>query len=713
MSFKNIPNIKIEYRTLLDDVVEDFYIPCLSNSIIYKRAVGFFSSSVLLQLTKGLSSLAKRGGKMQLLISPKLSPQDYEAIEKGFKKIEEVATEKIICDFDEFIEFEQKKDRFGLLSYMISSGFLEIKVAVLEKHNDRAMYHEKLGIMIDEQDNMIAFSGSANETDTALNLNYESIDVYCSWKSQDSEDRCKAKELAFNRLWKGIEKGLVTLEFPQVIKEKIFKYEKKKDEVIDIDEKWLENYIIKKNKPIPKEPTIKNIKLFDYQEEAIDEWKKHSYRGIFDMATGTGKTFTGCGAISKLFEEKKKLFVVICCPYIHLVEQWCEEVKLFNIEPIKCYGGSGYSTNLKRAARKFKIRQTNFVCAIVANRTFQSDEFQEIIKMNLSNTLLVVDEAHNFGSFQLSKCLEVDYPYRLALSATLDRYGDKEGTQLLYDFFGEKCITYTLERAIREDKLTKYKYYPILVNLDLDELEEYNKLTKQIGKLMHGGKLSEGAKKLLIKRARLIAGAKNKINVLADLITNYKNLNNLLIYCGAVKYGEDDFDKCTEEKKQIEIIVEMLTKEFNMKVSKFTSDETADERKNITDAYKNELIQALVAIKCLDEGMNIPAIKTAFILASSTNPKEYIQRRGRVLRKFPGKEFAEIYDFITITRPLSEVEHLSPEIKKSESSLVNRELIRFDDFNNLSMNPAENNALRDMIMSAYNLDVITDGEDIL
>lgn len=710
MGFRSL-DIKIEYATLVDDLVDCFYVPTLKEAAIYKRAVGFFSSTVLLQITKGLSALVRRNGRMQLLISPRLENHDYEAIEKGYK-LRDILEKKVIDSFDEFVEFEQREDRFGMLSYLISSGILEIKIVALEKENDRAMYHEKLGILVDDNDDVICFSGSLNDSNTALNLNYESIDVYCSWKSDDSNERCIAKDLRFKRIWNGTEKGLVTIDFPDVVKKKLLKYEKKDMDYVKLDEDYIRNYNLKKMTPKPHVPTLDKIDgLRQYQIEAIDNWSKAGYRGIFDMATGTGKTFTGCGAIEKLYRDKKRVFVVICCPYIHLVDQWCDEVKNFDIEPIKCYGNIDYKLALERAVRKFKHRKSNFECAIVVNKTFQSEYFQNQIITNLNYTLLVVDEAHNFGSMKLKKCLELDYPYRLALSATLDRYGDPIGTKALYDFFGEKNISYSLEEAINQGKLTQYKYHPIIVNLSCDELEKYIELTKKIGKMMNAGSDSDYLKHLLIARARLVASAVNKVDALESELQNHLEENNMLIYCGAVKYGEEGYDEDFEGKKQIQIVCDLLNNKLKIPAVKFTSEEKTEERKDIINAFKDNVISALVAIKCLDEGMNIPAIKTAFILASSTNPKEYIQRRGRVLRTYPGKKYAEIYDFITLPFSIEDARNAPYEQIKYAKGLVRKELIRYIDFANLALNTSQCNDVLDDIKDAYNLDIIDDSEE--
>jgi superfamily II DNA or RNA helicase len=304
----------------------------------------------------------------------------------------------------------------------------------------------------------------------------------------------------------------------------------------------------------------------------------------------------------------------------------------------------------------------------------------------------------------------------LALSATLDRYGDPVGTKKLYDFFGTKCIEYSLKEAIQQGKLTSYNYYPVLVNLTIDELDSYKELTNKIIQMhfLDDGELFEmpdALKRLLLKRARIIAGAQNKVIELKKIMEKYKKQNNMLIYCGAVKYGQYDYDKANEDKRQMEVVIDMLNKEYSMKLSKFTSEEDAIQRQNLIRAFKNEEIQALVAIKCLDEGMNIPAIKTAFILASSTNPKEYIQRRGRVLRKYEGKQFAEIYDFITISRPLDEASSCSEIEKRMEQGLVLKELNRLTDFAYLSNNPTYSNKIKEEIINAYDLSKIVGGKE--
>ena len=704
MSFKNIPSIDYEYRSLLDDVISRFYIPCLKEAKIYKRATAYFSSSILLQISKGLSSFADNGGKIQLLVSPDLSPEDYDAISKGYDLRQKVI-EKMENDFNEDIDFEQKRDRFTLLSYLIEKGILDIKVAIPESESDKALFHEKLGIMKDSLNNTIAFTGSANETSQAFNSNYETIDVYCDWKSDEAYERCVGKDIRFDRMWDGLEPKLTVIDFPTIIRDRIIKY----NEYNKVDFKQLDidlETIIRKRQLQDNYPNSSSVKLFDYQIDAINSWIAQNYRSCLVLATGTGKTFIGCGAITELFNKTKKLAVVICCPYTHLVDQWCEETKLFNIDSLPYYSSTKNYETIKRRITKLKTDRSKFVCIVTTNGSFMTNKFQELLNEIVYECLLLVDEAHNFGAKKISKYMDERIPYRLALSATLERYGDAKGTQRLLDYFGEISYEYSLERAITENKLTKYYYYPKLVYLNSDEYERYQVLTEKINKFHvdPDDELPEALKRLLIKRARIIAETKDKLKVLEECLIPYKDKSNLLIYCGAVKYENDSLDQ--DDIKQINEVRALLKNKLNIISARFTAEETSEERRAIIRAYKDEEIQALVAIKCLDEGVNVPAIKTAFILASSTNPKEYIQRRGRVLRKYPGKEYAEIYDFITLPRRLEDKSFVPDNIRAMERGLVKREFVRLRDFANLSKNPSESNDLMDKIKSAYDIDII-------
>lgn len=719
MSFQEL-DIKKEYRSLLDSVAKDFYIPLLIQAVKYQRAVGFFSSSCLVEISKGISELAKNSGKIQLVASPYLSDEDIEAIKSGYAMRDQVVKEAIRREMTEGkTPFE--KARLNLLANLISDNILDIKIAFTEDSDRMGMYHEKMGIITDAEGNRVAFAGSMNESAAAMTLNYETIDVYCSWKGE--VDRVIAKENAFASIWNDTEPNIKIIDFPELKQEIIDKYKyavpdfeiDKKEYAPDIDT-VLHTDLGVYTEYGPKFPEW--FKLHDYQDEAVTEWQKRNYRGIFDMATGTGKTYTGLGALTTLSKNLgHKLAAIIVCPYQHLVEQWVEDILKFNIDPIIGYSDSSqkdWQKRLKNAIRdqKLKVRGREFFCFICTNATFSSDYVQAQLAKIKSDTLLMVDEAHNFGAPYLSCLLYDNYKYRLALSATLDRHNDEEGTAKLYDFFGEKCIEYTLDRAIEEKKLTKYKYYPIVVTLTEEELEAYDNLSYEIGKCIMKDKngkikLSSKGEKLALKRSRIIAGAKNKLTMLEEVIQPYIHDKHILVYCGATKGLEQNQDRSdidSEDIRQIDAVTDLLGNKLGMEVSQFTSKESVEEREVLKREFSaGDTLKVLIAIKCLDEGVNIPKIKTAFILASTTNPKEYIQRRGRVLRLAEGKEYAEIYDFITLPYDTQSVTSLTEAQVKRNFTLVKNELRRAEEFSRIAVNMVESASLIDEIKDAYGI----------
>lgn len=481
--------IKSEYRSLIDNVVQDFYIPLLKNAVCYKRAVGFFSSTSLVEISKGIAEMAKHGGKIQIVASPYLSEDDIEAIKKGYSNREEVIESALLRELsDEHIDY-YSMERLNLLANLIADEVLDIRIAYTEDKNGIGMYHEKMGIISDEYGNSVAFSGSMNETSTAMSVNYETIDVFRSWNEGTEAERVKLKENAFYSIWNDCEPNIHVMEFPNISQALIDKY-KRSSPNLSIDKEQFSRRKVSHGDMILNDGLVidktigaripNNIELHPYQKEAISVWVGENYRGIFDMATGTGKTFTGLGAISKLSEDlEDELAVVIVCPYQHLVEQWVEDIVKFNINPIIGYSSSSqkdWKQRLTKAIRNQKIRRDKrFFCFVCTNATFANSFVQEQLSKIKSPLLLVVDEAHNFGARSYAKYLDDRFTYRLALSATLERHRDEEGTSVLYNFFGKKCIEYSLDRAIDEDKLTKYKYHPIPVYLTEEELEKYEK----------------------------------------------------------------------------------------------------------------------------------------------------------------------------------------------------------------------------------------------
>ncbi|APV43671.1 Superfamily II DNA or RNA helicase [Dehalogenimonas formicexedens] len=715
MSFEDIL-IKKEYRSLLDDISNEFYIPLLSAATLYQRAVGFFSSSALVEVSKGISGLVRNGGKIQLVASPYLSDEDICAIRKGYEIREQIVKQAVLRELQN-ARNDYELERLNILAHLIANDTLDIKIAFVEDANNTGIYHEKMGIFTDALGNKVAFSGSMNESVSGIKVNYEAIDVFCSWREPD---RVLAKERAFISIWNDCEPNVRIIPFPELKREIIERY-KKYPPNFDAEQLELNGFVDSQKRSKMKCLGVvipHKVELHDYQKMAIDEWEKRGYKGIFDMATGTGKTYTGLGALARLSQAVSgNLAIFIVCPYQHLVEQWVEDLLQFNVDPIIGYSASSqkdWKSRLDNAIRdqKIKVNNKEFFCFICTNATFASDFVQKQVQRIRSNAVLLVDEAHNFGATALSQLLSEIFPFRLALSATFERHRDIEGTSALYSYFGEKCIEYPIERAIQEKKLTNYKYYPVITALSEGELNKYSELTYEIGKCVVKGKdgkttLSERGKMLTLARARLVAGAENKITQLGYCISPYIHDNHILVYCGATKILAENQDSTPvddEDLRQIDVVTDLLGNKLNMNVSQFTSKEDVEERARLKREFAaGETLQALIAIKCLDEGVNIPNIKIAFILASTTNPKEYIQRRGRVLRLAEGKDHAEIFDFITLPRALDQVPSLTQAQVNRDLALVKSETKRAEDFASIAMNMIEAQSIIDSIKSVYRI----------
>lgn len=693
MSLKDL-QLEREYRSFQSDIVNEFYIPALKNAVLYQRAVGFFSSSALNLISNGINEICKNNGKIQIIASPKLSEDDIDEIKKGYAE-RKIIEQALIREISEPKTKDEERN-LSFIAKLIAENYLDIKIALVTSKSQIAMYHEKVGIISDIEGNSIAFSGSMNESENAFFDNYESFDVFCSWTSDN--ERVEDKKRSFNSIWNDYEPGVKTITFPNAAKQRLLYYYK------NIHQDAL-NYN-RETEPSKESKDFflpENLEIREYQETAIKKWEENKFVGIFDMATGTGKTLTALASAEHLYRaNKNRLAIIIVVPYQHLVTQWMEDLTLFGLDPIVGYSASPqkhWKKRLNDDIIAFNLNIKNCLCFITTNATFCSKYIKSEIEKLENDTLIIVDEAHNMGAINARNYLPENVQYRLALSATIDRHNDEIGTDILYKYFQKKCIIYSLSDAINNGYLTEYYYYPTIVTLNSNELDNYisisNQIAKSIKKKNNKVILTESARSLLIKRSRIVAGAIDKIDKLKKEILPYKDKNHILVYCGTANLSDDNSSQDIEnEISQIDYVCEILGNEIEMRVGRFTSKETVNEREIIKEKFsKGDMLQVLVAIKCLDEGVNIPSIETAFILASSTNPKEYIQRRGRVLRKYPGKKYAEIYDFVTLPCAIEDVDNMPEKILKSSKGLVKNEIIRMLDFYENSENPSHTNEL--------------------
>lgn len=405
------------------------------------------------------------------------------------------------------------------------------------------------------------------------------------------------------------------------------------------------------------------------------------------MATGSGKTITALAIATELYQRIGLQVLLVVCPYRHLVTQWARECEKFGMEPILAFENvrtwqSELSTQL------YNVRSGNqpFLTVVTTNSTLMSEGLQSQLKYFPPKTLIVGDEAHNLGSRRLEESLPAKVGLRLALSATPERYFDDAGTQSLFDYFGPVLQPeFTLRDAIQQGALVRYLYYPILVELTEAESRAYVKLTARIGRALlyqrreggaGGGDMedNEDLKPLLMKRARLIGAAANKLTALRQLMSRRKETTHTLFYCG---------DGSVESDRQLGVVARILGTELGYRVNTYTAQTPMDEREDLRRQFESGELQGLVAIRCLDEGVDIPAVQTAVILASSGNPRQFIQRRGRILRPHPGKQRATLYDMIVLP---PELDRQTLEI---ERNLLRKELTRFVEFADLADNSGE------------------------
>jgi DNA phosphorothioation system restriction enzyme len=694
-ALRDLP-LRPSYRSDEQDLVRDFYVPCLSASTLYQRAVGFFASSALAVAAKGLHVFIRGGGRMELVASPVLSQEDIEAIEAGYKDrrlVETAAVGRVLSE-PRFDRLAQR--RLALLAWLIAVGRLDVKIVVHRSAKQYGLYHEKLGLFSDGQD-FVAFTGSPNESATGLVANFECIDVFCSWRAED-RDRAETKAAQFARLWEDRTPSLSVYPFPDAARQLLLRLRPATMPEHDPEEPEEEQGVVVAEGPqLPP-----GLALRPYQQEAIDNWYRAKGRGTLKMATGSGKTITALAAAARLYRDIGLQGLVIVVPFRHLVTQWARECEAFGLQPIRCYESRREWTRaLEAALSDLVIAKTcDFVCAIVTNATFASEHFQQVLRYFPKKTLIIGDEAHNLGADRLVRALPEQIGLRLGLSATPERWFDDEGTEDLFAYFGPVIKPeFTLRDALRSGALVPYEYHPIFVELTEDEAEEYQELSRKIGKAMvrdPEGQMesSPQLEALLFRRARLLGSAQNKLVALREAMIDRLETTHTLFYCGD---GQVEEETSGETMRHIEAVARLLGYELGFRVETYTAATPLDERTDLAQRFDSGALQGLVAIRCLDEGVDIPSTRTAFIMASSTNPRQFIQRRGRVLRRAAGKDRATIFDFI-IAPPGSGAEEF-----ETERRLLERELRRYVEFADLALNAGEARGQITALQQRYNL----------
>ncbi len=695
MNYRNC-KFKPSYETGIDDLVLDFYIPALEKAKRYDRIAGFFSSTSLALSARGLAGLIHNGGKMRMITCPRLEAADIEMIKSSIKTEDEVINEKCLDSL--FIEDDFQKDHVAALGWMLENKFLDIRIALVydENHNlsndcgsHSPIMHQKVGVLYDEEWNGISFSGSINESASGWMNNIEEFKVFCSWKKGQSEyfESDKAK---FDRLWREEHPSVKIKTLPQALSENLIERGKN----FDIERIALDKY---RNQQYTVSTYIKKkeeLKLFFYQQNALDKWMENDRILLLEMATGCGKTRTAIACIKNLVEKTNRpLLVIVSCPGNTLSIQWKDDIEKLDV-PIKksvvCDGtNNNWRDDLEKIIKKVSTGLYKNALVYTTHQTCSSEDFINLINdtSDRMDIFFVGDEVHGMGAKKTQLGLLEKYRYRLGLSATPSRWFDDYGTELITNYFGNESFVFTIHDALTtinpitgKPFLVNYYYHPHFVSLTDDELEEYKRLSEKIIKMRGYADQSEIYENLLFKRADIEKKAENKYHELEIILDKIGNdLEDTIIFVSP---------------EQKDMVLKMLA-ERNIMAHSFTEAESTlkspkyggkSEREYIISQFVEGNYKALVAIKCLDEGIDIPSAKRAIVMASSTNPREYVQRVGRVIRQANNKPNAEIYDLII--KP--DIDNsFTEEFRKYEKRIFLKEMDRVLDISQNAINNTE------------------------
>lgn len=728
-----------------------FFSDCLCNSSQFDLMLGFFSSSAISVLSDGFAAFLFNGGKMRLIINDVLTEEDRDAIAAGYD-------DSLIPFFDlqniqALKDTLSERDRhfFECLAWLIRNGRIEIRI--ISPKQGIGISHTKSGVFSDGV-NEVCFDGSCNFSRTALVDNIESITASCDWDGSVDKAKIQAQKLDFKRVFSGEDDSVIFIDANQVkidiersfpdkdlaglledeyrilsgkIADKmpssvVSSLTRAKDKIEAVIEKLnkktetsFDDEVITPSFPYPTGPR-------DYQKIAFENWKNNRQKGLFAMATGTGKTITSLNCLLEIYNRSKYYKAVILVPTITLVEQWeaeCHKFKFDNVVKV-CSKYSGWKSaveNIKMIELSNPDNLQSYIIIATYASFIKADNFDRLNALSRKKTLLIADEAHNMGSSRIAMRLgDIKYLRRIGLSATPNRQFDDFGNNKLAEFFNYQdgyTFEYTMGEAIQNGALCKYFYYPHLVELTPEEMDEYVALSKTIARIIsrEDEEGQEILKRLLLKRKRIIHKAANKRsvfeNILRERIEENGSLKYTLVYAPegnlpddqtADVYDQKDIVQDDDESAHLINIFTEIVKNADphIVVRQFTAD--TPERDDILKDFAEGKVDVLTSMKCLDEGVDVPRSELAIFCSSTGNPRQFIQRRGRVLRTHKDKKYAVIHDLVVIPGY-----NFDEDCYELEKSLVGSEVMRVRDFALLSENCNDTLTVLDDVLTRYNI----------
>ena len=721
------------YHSGTNDPPIKLYLDIFSEIKKMDLELGFFSTSAFQVLSYGLAQFIHNGGILRIIANSHISAEDaqliksendYSSVNKGISLY--IEDERKLAQLQKIMR-KREEHFFNCLLYLKSKDRLIIQ-PVQPIHSANGMAHTKNCVVSDNK-NHLYFSGSTNFTGNALLNNIESLDVSPDWLGDIEGNKAKIEEfnIRFEKIINKKHPKYKYLTKNQLIKQIDTRGENKEllslfEDEIELgslefeDDAFSSFFNVLKEKKIEFEEKVKKIEMephfpnFDnkisepreYQKEAYIEWVKNNHKGIFAMATGTGKTITALNCVLEEFKRTKEYNVLIVVPTIDLVNQWKEELEKFNFSNIlQVSSKHKWKSSFVRFVQNTKYDIKSNIAIVTTYRSFVNENFFELYTQVESKFILIGDEAHNIGSKDvLKKFKKLKTPKMIALSATPKRVYDPEGTKCIEEIFEDNepyTYVFSLERAIKENFLTRYLYFPKVVKLNDEEFEEYKIITKKLVPFFTDeGGLGEGAQMLLLKRKRIIHKAKNKEIVFKEILKelDVKNkLSHAFVFAPEGKHKDNDINI-------LDSFIKIATDTFpKLRVDSFTSRDI--KREGILKSFEIGILDMVFAMKALDEGVDIPRTEVGVFTSSTGNPRQFIQRRGRVLRKHPDKDIAIIYDMIVVPDSFSE------DTFNLERSLLKQELIRVGYFADLADNFYQSKEVLNEISEEYNLNLET------
>lgn len=705
------------YRTGTESEPFQFFMEGLCNSINLDLLLGYFSSAAINILSLGFATFLYSSGKMRMVVNNILSQEDRDAIQAGRKN----DVQNIEFDLSNIALLKRQLDEYGkhffeCLAWLIANERIEL--VITRPKGKEGITHFKNGIFYDDT-NYVGFSASCNFTAFGLLENLERLDIFLGWENKRSTIFTNSIKRDFDEIFFKQSQIVEYLDVEQIqvaIKNEFGDKEInelliQEKELIEKKSRVLENKGVRKNfkKAITRIEEIIREPRFPfsqgprpYQNEAYQNWVKNNYSGVFAMATGTGKTITSMNCVLNEFRKTKTYKAIILVPTLVLVEQWATEAKNFNFTNIITV--SSKNANWKEILRELKTKEsfgiaTSYI-VIATYKSFTSDKFQEFIKNLNTEEIFIADEAHNIGAGNVkSKLAQLKIKKRIGLSATPKRAYDPEGTKEIESFFNDAepfTYNFSMERAIEENILCKYYYFPMLVSLQEDEMTKYNEISLRLARLFQKVAQDESVKKqyemLLMQRKSIIHKAKNKFEAFKEIVSRIMKsetgLKYSLVYApegyhSDEEFIEEEFPELESDSRIIDFYSNIIRSiSPNTHVAQYTSE--SDDKQNLLRSFESGKIDVLLSMKCLDEGVDIPRTEQAIFCSSTGNPRQFIQRRGRILRRHPAKKFAKIYDLVVI--PM--VAYGSPNFD-SERKLVQKELERVVHFAYIAINKYE------------------------